>query len=100
MESQRCTVGDDLVAMYRAMHFLLIPTRSDTLGLVLLEAAACGTPAVALRGTVTADLVSRYGSGIVVDDFDDHVFQRAPQRGAIGGVQADASSRSGHGRRS
>ena len=67
--------GDDLVAMYRAMHFLLIPTRSDTLGLVLLEAAACGTPAVALRGTAAADLISSYGSGVVVDDFDDGVFQ-------------------------
>jgi len=66
--------GDDLVAMYRAIHFLLIPTRSDTLGLVLLEAAACGTPAVALRGTVGADLISRYGSGVVVDDFDDGLF--------------------------
>lgn len=67
--------GDDLVAMYRAIHFLLIPTRSDTLGLVLLEAAACGTPAVAVRGTVAADLISRYGSGVVVDDFDDGLFQ-------------------------
>jgi glycosyltransferase involved in cell wall biosynthesis len=68
--------GDDLVAMYRAIHFLLIPTRSDTLGLVLLEAAACGTPAVALRGTPAADLISRYESGLVIDDFDDGVFQR------------------------
>lgn len=68
--------GDELVAMYRALHFLLIPTRSDTLGLVLLEAAACGTPAVALRGTPAADLISRYDSGLVVDDFDEGVFQR------------------------
>jgi glycosyltransferase involved in cell wall biosynthesis len=67
--------GDDLVAMYRAIHFLLIPTRSDTLGLVLLEAAACGTPAVALRGTAAADLISQYGSGVVVDDFHEGLFQ-------------------------
>jgi glycosyltransferase involved in cell wall biosynthesis len=67
--------GDDLVEMYRAMHFLLIPTRSDTLGLVLLEAAACGTPAVALRGTPAADLIARYESGVVVDDFDEGMFQ-------------------------
>jgi glycosyltransferase involved in cell wall biosynthesis len=67
--------GDDLVAMYRAIHFLLIPARSDTLGLVLLEAAACGTPAVALRGTAAADLISRYGSGVVVDDFDEDLFK-------------------------
>jgi len=68
--------GDDLAAIYRAIHFLLIPTRSDTLGLVLLEAAACGTPAVALRGTPAADLISRYESGVVVDDFDEGAFQR------------------------
>jgi glycosyltransferase involved in cell wall biosynthesis len=68
--------GDDLAAAYRAIHFLLIPTRSDTLGLVLLEAAACGTPAVALRGTPAADLISRYEAGLVVDDFDDGTFQR------------------------
>src|SRR5262245_1509908 len=67
--------GDDLVAMYRAIHFLLIPTRSDTHGLVLLEATACGTPAVALRGTAASDLILRYGSGVVVDDFDDGMFQ-------------------------
>jgi glycosyltransferase involved in cell wall biosynthesis len=67
--------GDDLVAMYRAIHFLLIPTRSDTLGLVLLEAAACGTPAVALRGTAAADLISQYRSGVVVDDFNEGLFQ-------------------------
>ena len=45
------------------------------LGLVLLEAAACGTPAVALRGTAAADLISQYGSGIVVDDFGEGLFQ-------------------------
>jgi len=38
---------------------------------IQLEAAACGTPAVALRGTPAADLISRYGSDVVVDDFDD-----------------------------
>jgi glycosyltransferase involved in cell wall biosynthesis len=50
----------DLVAIYRTIHFLLIPTRSDTLGLVLLEAAAGGTPAVDSRGTPAADLISRF----------------------------------------
>src|SRR5262249_33038424 len=61
-----------------------IPARTDTLGLVLLEAAACGTPAVALRGTPAADLLSHYGSGVVVDDFDAGVFRdlRGPARSA------------------
>jgi glycosyltransferase involved in cell wall biosynthesis len=66
--------GRDLVAMYKQMHFLLLPARSDTLGLVLLEAAACGTPAVALRDTVAADCIDRYGSGVVVDAFNEELF--------------------------
>jgi glycosyltransferase involved in cell wall biosynthesis len=66
--------GRELVAMYKEMHFLLLPARSDTLGLVLLEAAACGTPAVALRDTVAADCIDRYGSGVVVDAFNDELF--------------------------
>jgi glycosyltransferase involved in cell wall biosynthesis len=66
--------GRELAAMYREMHFLLLPARSDTLGLVLLEAAACGTPAVALRGTVAADCIGRYGSGVVVDAFNEGLF--------------------------
>jgi glycosyltransferase involved in cell wall biosynthesis len=66
--------GRELVAMYKEMHFLLLPARSDTLGLVLLEAAACGTPAVALRDTVAADYIDRYGSGIVVDAFNEELF--------------------------
>jgi glycosyltransferase involved in cell wall biosynthesis len=66
--------GRELAAMYRQMHFLLLPAESDTLGLVLLEAAACGTPAVALRDTVAADLIDRYESGVVVDAFDERLF--------------------------
>jgi glycosyltransferase involved in cell wall biosynthesis len=67
--------GRELAAIYKEMHFLLLPAESDTLGLVLLEAAACGTPAVALRGTVAADCIGRYGSGVVVDAFDEGLFR-------------------------
>jgi glycosyltransferase involved in cell wall biosynthesis len=67
--------GRELAAMYREMDFLLLPAESDTLGLVLLEAAACGTPAVALRGTVAADCIGRYGSGVVVDAFYEGLFE-------------------------
>jgi glycosyltransferase involved in cell wall biosynthesis len=66
--------GRALAAMYREMDLLLLPAESDTLGLVLLEAAACGTPAVALRGTVAADCINRYGSGVVVDAFTEGLF--------------------------
>jgi 1,2-diacylglycerol 3-alpha-glucosyltransferase/glucuronosyltransferase len=66
--------GRELAAMYHEMHFLLLPAESDTLGLVLLEAAACGTPAVALRDTVAADYIDRYGGGVVVDAFHEALF--------------------------
>ena len=66
--------GRELVAMYNQMHLLLLPAESDTLGLVLLEAAACGIPAVALRNTVAADCIEQYGSGVVVDAFDGELF--------------------------
>jgi glycosyltransferase involved in cell wall biosynthesis len=66
--------GRELVAMYNQMDLLLLPAESDTLGLVLLEAAACGIPAVALRNTVAADCIERYGSGVVVDAFDGELF--------------------------
>jgi glycosyltransferase involved in cell wall biosynthesis len=66
--------GRELVAMYNQMDLLLLPAQSDTLGLVLLEAAACGIPAVALRNTVAADCIEQYGSGVVVDAFDGELF--------------------------
>jgi glycosyltransferase involved in cell wall biosynthesis len=66
--------GAELTRQYKGMDFLLLPAESDTLGLVLLEAAACGVPAVALRGTVAGDCVSRYRSGVVVDAFCGDLF--------------------------
>lgn len=47
----------DLAALYRAADVVLVPSRTETFGLVALEAQACGTPVVAaavggLRGLV------------------------------------------------
>lgn len=39
--------GDALVRMYRAADVFVFPSRTDTFGLVLLEALACGTPVAA-----------------------------------------------------
>lgn len=38
-----------LAALYRAADVVLVPSRSETFGLVALEAQACGTPVVATR---------------------------------------------------
>jgi D-inositol-3-phosphate glycosyltransferase len=50
---------DQLVAYYQAADVCLVPSRTESFGLVALEAAACGTPVVA------ADVG---GLGSVVDD--------------------------------
>jgi D-inositol-3-phosphate glycosyltransferase len=50
---------DRLVAYYQAADLCLVPSRTESFGLVALEAAACGTPVVA------ADVG---GLGSVVDD--------------------------------
>lgn len=39
--------GDDLAAAYRAADVLVFPSRTDTFGLVMIEALACGTPVAA-----------------------------------------------------
>lgn len=52
---------------------LLAPYRNDAGGRVLLEAAACGTPVVALSGTGTACHVMHGVSGLVCDTPDDLV---------------------------
>ena len=39
--------GEDLAAAYRAADALVFPSRTDTFGLVMIEALACGTPVAA-----------------------------------------------------
>jgi glycosyltransferase involved in cell wall biosynthesis len=39
--------GDDLIAAYSASDVFVFPSRTDTFGLVVLEALACGTPVAA-----------------------------------------------------
>jgi D-inositol-3-phosphate glycosyltransferase len=48
----------------------LMPSRSETFGLVALESAACGTPVLASRSTGLAESVSDGHSGILLDGRD------------------------------
>jgi D-inositol-3-phosphate glycosyltransferase len=41
--------NDQLATVYQASDLLLVPSRSESFGLVALEAQACGTPVVAAR---------------------------------------------------
>ncbi|MEQ1510351.1 MAG: glycosyltransferase family 1 protein [Sphingopyxis sp.] len=59
--------GDALAAAYRAADVLVFPSRTDTFGLVMIEAMACGTPVAAFPVTGPRDIVTK-ASGALDDD--------------------------------
>ncbi len=62
-----------LSTYYRAADITLVPSRSESFGLVALESMACGTPVVAARVGGLAELVGDRG-GVLVDGRDPHMW--------------------------
>ena len=58
---------DVLADWYRAADVCLVPSRSESFGLVALEAAACGTPVVATKVGGLTTLVDHARTGFLVD---------------------------------
>jgi D-inositol-3-phosphate glycosyltransferase len=57
-----------LSSYYRAADVCLVPSRSESFGLVALEAAACGTPVVASAVGGLTTLVDQGHTGFLVED--------------------------------
>jgi glycosyltransferase involved in cell wall biosynthesis len=60
--------GDELVYEYAQADVLVFPSRTDTFGLVLLEANACGTPVAAFPVTGPIDVVVEGVNGSLNED--------------------------------
>ena len=55
--------GEALASAYRAADVFVFPSRTDTFGLVVIEALACGTPVAAFPVTGPIDILGQDGRG-------------------------------------
>jgi glycosyltransferase involved in cell wall biosynthesis len=62
--------GRELARYLSAADVFVFPSRSDTFGLVMLEAMACGTPVAAYPVTGPIDVVSPGVDGVLDDDLE------------------------------
>ena len=66
----------ELADWYRAADVVLVPSHSESFGLVALEAQACGTPVVAAAVGGLRTAVRDGHSGVLVDGHDPEVWAR------------------------
>jgi D-inositol-3-phosphate glycosyltransferase len=90
---------EELAALYRAADVVLMPSHSESFGLVVLEAQACGTPVVAtdvggLRH-VLGTIAGEEGGGTLVDEHNPEAFAQAVRRYLCDPVAAQAASTRG-----
>lgn len=89
-----------LARYYRAVDVCLVPSHSESFGLVALEAAACGTPVVAASVGGLCSLVDDGVTGFLVDSRDPVDYAEPierlfadPERARAIGIAAEARSR-------
>lgn len=72
--------GEELADAYACADAFVFPSRTETLGLVLLEAMAAGTPVVAARSGGIPDIVTDGVNGYLFDPTDEDGAISATQR--------------------
>jgi len=61
----------ELAEVYNAADVFVFPSKTDTFGLVLLEAMACGCPVAAYPVTGPIDVIGPHGPGALRDDLKE-----------------------------
>lgn len=64
--------GEELASAYASADAFIFPSRTETLGLVLLEAMAAGCPVVAANSGGIPDIVTNGENGYMFDPADDN----------------------------
>ena len=64
--------GDELAACYAGADVFVFPSKTDTFGLVMIEALACGTPVAAYPVPGPIDVLSE-GSGAMAGELEDAI---------------------------
>jgi glycosyltransferase involved in cell wall biosynthesis len=59
---------EELASLYNAASVFVFPSRTDTFGLVLLEAMACGCPVAAYPVTGPVDVIGDSPAGVLHED--------------------------------
>ena len=80
---------EELAKVYAAADVFVFPSKTDTFGLVLLEAMACGLPVAAYPVTGPRDVIADSKAGVLNDDL------RVACLGALKLDRADAVARAG-----
>jgi D-inositol-3-phosphate glycosyltransferase len=70
----------ELAQWYRAATIVMVPSHSESFGLVAVEAQACGTPVVAASVGGLRTAVRDGSSGVLVDSRDPADYARAVRR--------------------
>ena len=76
---------EELADLLAASSVTLVPSRSETFGLVALESAASGTPVVGFRGTGLLESVADGRSGLLLDSREPRAWANA-----VAGLLEDA----------
>ncbi|MCF8496175.1 MAG: glycosyltransferase family 1 protein [Alphaproteobacteria bacterium] len=74
-------VGEDLAAHYRSADLFVFPSRTDTFGIVIIEALASGLPVAAYEVTGPRDIITHPFLGVLDDEDLGRAARKALENG-------------------